>query len=127
MSRNTTLGAAATALFLSWGSAHSHDGITFAFAECAGRFSAEMEHAWLMNDPAADHFAANRASFVDLATASMGPDQGRAVLSHRIDVKLAHAALLQQATFGTSRARAQSAKNMAARQLTACKSLLLGS
>lgn len=118
---------ATVALLANLTPAFAHDGVAYTFAECAGRFSAEMEHAWLMNDPQADAYQEDRASFVVLTTASMPPDQGRSVLGHRIEVKLAHAALLQQATFATSPARARAAQSTAQRHLAACRALLLGS
>ena len=80
-----------------------------------------------MNDPAARTFEADRAAFVGLTTATMTPDQGRSVLSHRIEVKLAHAALLQQATFGQTLHRSQAARHVANRYLATCRRLLLGS
>ncbi len=101
--------------------------IAFSFAECAGRFSAEMEHAWLLNDPAANAFEQDRASFVSLTDASLAPGQGRAILSHRIEVKLAHAALLQQSSFGTRPDRATMARRVADQHLSTCRTLLLGS
>ncbi len=109
------------------GAAPAHDDLAYTFAECAGRFSAEMEHAWLMNDPGASDIAADRSSFVMLTSATMAPNDGRSILSHRIDVKLAHAALLQQATFGTTPARARSAQKVAQRHIATCRTLLLGS
>ncbi|WP_083957658.1 hypothetical protein [Tateyamaria omphalii] len=109
------------------GAAAAHDGLTYTFAECAGRFSAEMEHAWLTNDPAASDIAADRTSFAMLTSATMAPDEGRNILNHRIEVKLAHAALLQQASFGTTPARARSARQVANKQIRACRTLLLGS
>ena len=119
--------AATVALFANLSPAFAQGDLAYTFAECAGRFSAEMEHAWLMNDPDADTFERDRASFVVLTTASMAPDQGRDVLGHRIEVKLAHAALLQQATFSPVPVRARAAGDTARRHLTACRALLLGS
>ncbi|WP_299041772.1 hypothetical protein [uncultured Tateyamaria sp.] len=127
MSRKRTITVATVALLSTLTPALAHDDVAYTFAECAGRFSAEMEHAWLINDQRADMFAADRASFVVLTTASMRPDDGRAILGHRIEVKLAHAALLQQATFATAPSRARAARDTALRHLAACRSLLLGS
>ena len=127
MSRKRTIAVATVAFLANLQPAFAQDDVAYTFAECAGRFSAEMEHAWLMNDPRADAFQEDRASFVVLTTASMAPDQGRSVLGHRIEVKLAHAALLQQATFATSDAHANAARATAQRHLASCRSLLLGS
>ncbi|MBY5932615.1 hypothetical protein KUV51_06350 [Tateyamaria omphalii] len=105
----------------------SHDALAYTFAECTGRFSAEMEHAWLMNDPGASDHETDRASFALLTSATMAPGEGRSILNHRIEVKLAHAALLQQASFGTTPKRAHSAQQVAQRHIAACRTLLLGS
>lgn len=101
--------------------------IAYRFAACAGRFSAEMEHGWLMNDPRADVIAQERSAFVKLVEAALPTGQGRAVLSHRIEVKLAHAALLQHASFATRPDRARAARRTANHHLTTCRTLLLGS
>ena len=77
------------------------------FASCTGRLSAEMEHAWLMNDPRADDLAHRRGQFVDLLEAVVPDDQKRHALTLRIDAKLAHAALLTQATFSEDSDRAE--------------------
>ncbi|WP_206540150.1 hypothetical protein [Tateyamaria sp. ANG-S1] len=109
------------------GAAVAHDTLAYTFAECAGRFSAEMEHAWLMNDLGASDHETDRASFSMLTSATMAPNEGRDILNHRIEVKLAHAALLQQASFGTTPQRAQSAQKVAKQHIAACRTLLLGS
>lgn len=107
--------------------ANAADEIAYSFAECAGRFSAEMEHAWLLNDPAASAIERDRSTFVSLTRATHAPGAGRAILSHRIEVKLAHAALLQRASFATHQDIAQSARRTANQHLAACRALLLGS
>lgn len=127
MSRMKTRIAAAGTVVMIGLQASAHDRVAFDFAGCAGRFSAEMEHAWLMNDPAARHFERDRATFVTLTEASMPSQQGRQILSHRIEAKLAHSALLQKATFDTRPRTADTARRIAARHLAACKALLLGS
>ena len=96
-----------------------------AFAECAGRFSASMEHAWLMQDPGADRFERDRAAFVDLLDA-VGGASGRQALAQRIDAKAAQARLLQEASFGTDSERAAWALRRADEQLATCRLLLLG-
>jgi len=107
--------------------AQANDDIAFTFAECAGRFSAEMEHAWLLNDPVSRAHKQDRATFVTLADASLAPNQGREMLNHRIAVKFAHAALLQQASFGTRAHRAKKARKVADGHLSTCRTLLLRS
>lgn len=96
-----------------------------AFAECAGRFSASMEHAWLMQDPDAAAFERDRAAFAGLLDA-VGAPQGQQVLALRIDAKAAQARLLQEARFGTDSDRAAWALRRAEEQLATCRLLLLG-
>lgn len=127
MSRIKTFVATAAFIGISGLPASATDSIAYDFAGCAGRFSAEMEHAWLMNDPVARNHEQDRATFVTLTDASLAPQQGRAVLSHRIEIKLAHSALLQKATFDTRSRWAETARRMATHHLAACRALLLGS
>lgn len=97
----------------------------FVFAECAGRFSAEREHAWLTGNPEADYYEARRSAFVALLDATQSSATARRSLSHRIDAKMAHASLLTLATFGSDTDRAARAKRLAARHIGTCQSLLL--
>ncbi|WP_299605491.1 hypothetical protein [uncultured Tateyamaria sp.] len=127
MSRIKTMCAAFVVMATGITQAAANNDIAFSFAECAGRFSAEMEHAWLLNDPVAQVYEQDRASFVSLTDASLAPGQGRAILGHRVEVKLAHAALLQQASFGTRADRAKTARHVANTHLATCRTLLLGS
>ena len=96
------------------------------FAECAGRFSAEREHAWLMKPDDASYFEARRSTFLSLLEATLTGQRNRTTLTHRIEAKIAHAGLLTQATFGSDKNRAASAKRLAARHIDQCQSLLLG-
>ncbi|MEX0311995.1 MAG: hypothetical protein AB3N17_17305 [Tateyamaria sp.] len=105
----------------------AHETPVDAFADCAGRYSAEMEHAWLLDASDADEFQQKRATFVALLDASMPARSGRMILDRRIQAKFAHAQLLQQADLGQDRTRAQSARLIAYRHLAACQKLLLGS
>ena len=111
---------------LTAGPLRAQDAPTRTFAECAGRFSAEMEHAWLTGDAAAAHFETQRATFVALLDASV-PDTDRSrSLSYRIEAKVAHASLLSVATFGTKSTRAERARQLAVRHINRCQTLLLG-
>ncbi len=96
------------------------------FAGCAGRFSAEMEHAWLMSDARAEEHEAYRASFVSLLDAAVGAGEGRSVLRSRVETKMAHAALLTLAEFSMDQDRSRTAQKTAVAHLSACKNLLLG-
>ena len=96
------------------------------FAGCAGRFSAEMEHAWLMGDSESDALQAQRSAFVSLLEAATPEGQERSILSYRIDTKLAHASLLTLATFTDDEQQAQTARSLAQQHLAQCRTLLLG-
>lgn len=96
------------------------------FAVCTGRFSAEMEHAWLMGAEA-DTAQDRRAVFLSLLDAATPQDQRRHALSVRIDAKLAHAQILTQATFGQGNVRAVWALRRAKIGRDACETLLLDS
>lgn len=97
------------------------------FAGCAGRMSAEMEHAWLINDPQADTYKTQRLTFLSLLDATMPAGQERDVLAARIDAKMAHAALLTAATFGTAPDRAARARKRATWHVSMCRDMLLDS
>ena len=70
------------------------------FATCAGRLSAQMEHQWLLADPAADRTERQRAAMISLLEAAMAPGEERSALALRIEAKAAQAALLTRASFG---------------------------
>ena len=97
------------------------------FAGCTGRVSAQMEHAWLMNDARAGELADLRLKLVGILEAIMPADQARATLNHRIEVKRAHSAMLTTATFGTNPRQAKMALRAAQIQVDACRNLLLDS
>ncbi len=105
--------------------AFAYDDPLRTFASCAGRLSAEMEHQWLMSDPASDRTEAQRAAMISLIDAIMAPGQGRDVLHWRIDAKQAHAVLLTRATFNDDEDDAAWALARAEAQLAACTGLLL--
>lgn len=99
------------------------------FASCAGRYSATMEHEWLMgrDGRAAE---AQRRGFVALLDAVL-PDAraagmtGPQVLNLRIEAKFAQAQLLQTASFHDDPARRDRAAQSAAREIIGCRGLLL--
>ena len=107
------------------GAAVAHESTLHTFASCAGRLSAVMEHQWLMSDAASDRTHAQRAAMLSLVDAIMTPEQGRDVLSWRIDAKQAHAVLLTRATFNDDAADAAWALNRAEAELATCTGLLL--
>ncbi len=97
------------------------------FATCAGRFSAELEHAWLMYDERAGEIERRRLLFIDLLNATIPNEQRRHALNLRIEAKVAHASLLTQATFSQDRERAFWAVRRAESEIAYCTSFLLES
>ncbi|MGV6803926.1 MAG: hypothetical protein ACWA49_06950 [Ruegeria sp.] len=104
----------------------AESGILKSFAGCAGRFSAEMEHAWLLNDPKAQDYELRRGGFVSLLEATTTADNAEFVLGHRVNSKHAHARLLQTATFASDEVKASAARRAANRYLDECNLLILG-
>ena len=91
------------------------------FAQCAGRYSAEMEHAWLLGRPGrqAQDGRQQMVALIDAVAPHSGLS-GPEILGLRIDSKMAHAALLTRATFG----RDAQARRMAQRFVAGCHALL---
>jgi len=86
------------------------------FAHCAGRFSAELEHAWLVGK-SGTAAASGRSQMIALLEA-VSPVSGlapRELLAARIDAKMAHAALLTRAVFRGDRRAAALAAGYVAR------------
>lgn len=96
-------------------------------AGCAGRFSAELEHAWLMQDDRSEALEAQRESFVTILEAIMPVGSGREILAHRIDAKLAQARLLTIADFGADPTRTRWARQQSRYYKDRCASFLLDS
>lgn len=109
------------------GGVRAESDLVLVFAGCTGRLSAEMEHAWLMSDARADDFQAQRARFASILRAIMPADRARETLSYRVDVKLAHSAILTTARFGTNPRLSELAKQQARMHVRACTSMLLDS
>lgn len=102
------------------------DDLTKTFAYCAGRLSAEVEHAWLTGGEDADRLEDRRDETLALLAAVAGEvDSGR-VLDLRIRAKQAHARLLLDASFHTDPEIASRARRLAATRIRACSSILLG-
>lgn len=99
------------------------------FAACAGRYSATMEHAWLMGQDGAEA-RDRRAVFVDLLEA-LQPQAvaqgltGPALLQARIAAKAAQARLLNLASFHTEPGQQRRAHAAARRAMAPCAALLL--
>lgn len=105
--------------------AFANTGLTDTFATCVGRFSAQVEHEWLMHSDAAEITEQRRNAMASLLRAVMPIDDARAVLARRIEAKFAHAALLQRAVFRGETEDADWARAHAAALLDDCMSYLL--
>ncbi|WP_170610735.1 hypothetical protein [Ruegeria arenilitoris] len=121
-----TLIASSVFLCVSAANLYADDELVKSFASCAGRYSAEIEHAWLLDDPNAKQYEMKRKGFVSLLNATIESDNAQHVLSHRVNAKHAHSALLQTGTFGSDAATSTAARRTAARLLYQCNLLLLG-
>lgn len=108
------------------GTTEAHGDLARLFAGCAGRFSAELEHAWLMNQDKSADLAMQRQDMLVLLDATMDRSDARALLAYRIEAKLAQAALLTLSDFSVDEARARDARRLAERHRTTCHRLLLG-
>lgn len=98
----------------------SADPLLREFAVCAGRYSALVEHQWLVDGPASEVSAATRDSLLDLAEAVEGPGMATTVMGWRIEAKVAQKALLTQAHF----ARDAVAETRSRELLQACAALV---
>ena len=103
------------------------DPLVSAFASCAGRFSAELEHAWLMQDARTDEIAHRRDAFIDLLNATVPDDRWQKALHLRIDAKVAHAQLLSAAAFSRDADRIRWAARRAKFEIDYCNGFLLES
>ena len=112
------------ALFLP-ATARTSENLFEVFAGCAGRLSAEMEHAWLMGDPEASTLEHQRLTFISLLEATQPEDAAHRALTHRIEHKMAQASLLTIATFGVDTRRARIAHAPALTFRHKCEPLLL--
>lgn len=90
------------------------------FAVCAGRFSALVEHHWMVDGPASDASAGTRDSLLALVEAVQDPGMEATAMGWRIEAKVAQKALLQRAHF----AKDGAAEKRAAELLQACAALI---
>ncbi|WP_419409892.1 hypothetical protein [Primorskyibacter sp. 2E107] len=99
------------------------------FASCLGRYSATMEHEWLLGRDGADALA--RRQMFEALLEAVAPDAKQAGLSSaqvlhiRIEAKFAQARLLSLASFATDRRQARHAQASAQRLMTSCRMLVL--
>ena len=106
--------------------ANAFDDMLDTFAECAGRYSAQLEHQWLMNDPASTRTEAQRAQVLDVLFALMDGEADAALtLKRRLEAKFAHSRLLQRATFNSDLDSALWARGRSNAEMRRCASLVL--
>jgi hypothetical protein len=102
-----------------------------AFAACAGRYSAEVEHTWLLRPDLSPTAEARRDAFLALLDA-IEPDAiddgvpPHRLMATRIEEKAAQAALLQRAAFHVDPLAKEAALSAAERRIATCGSWLLG-
>jgi hypothetical protein len=102
-----------------------------AFAACAGRYSAEVEHRWLLRPAESPAVEARRDAFLALLDA-ISPDAlddgvpPHILMATRIEEKAAQAALLQRAAFHVDPLAAGAAQAAAERRIGSCGAWLLG-
>lgn len=99
--------------------------LTQRIAQCTGRMSAEMEFAWLLGKTG-DQARLFRAHLEDVLDALAEPDDGRTILSLRVEAKHAHATLLTRSLFNQDPADAARAARMATRFSDSCRAMLTG-
>ncbi|MEM8775582.1 MAG: hypothetical protein AAGF53_11155 [Pseudomonadota bacterium] len=127
MSRIKTLGLAALCTLTYPAAAVEDRQLPEIIANCTGLLSAEMEFAWLMNNPDADLIQKRRETFVKILNAVQDSTEAKRLLAHRIDAKMAHANLLSVVHFRTDVRRALWAKKQANFRKNQCENLLLDS
>lgn len=96
------------------------------FATCAGRFSALMEHQWLLSDPGSDETGQQRAAMLSLVDAVTRPGEEPRALNLRIEAKVAQATLYSAASFDRNEKTATQAARRSEELIGACRALLLG-
>lgn len=96
------------------------------FATCLGRYSAEMEHDWLVGQDAAA--AESRRTLFEMlldTVAARSGFTGPVILDMRIRAKMAQARLLQVATFHTDPDHRQRAAAAARVAIRPCEALII--
>lgn len=95
------------------------------FATCTGRFSAEVEHSWLMAAGEAERKEVLYGNMSALLSAVTGPEDEQRAMAIRIDAKAAHARLLLQSAFGWDADQRRVAERRADELLATCSALIL--
>ena len=95
------------------------------FATCTGRFSAEVEHAWLVRTIEAERHSQMYDNMSALLDAVTSPDDEISARALLIEAKAAHSRLLLQAAFGWDAERRRIAEKRARFLLLSCTALIL--
>ena len=90
------------------------------FAVCAGRYSALVEHQWLVDGPGSEVSAVQRDALLSLVGAVLPDDMAATAMGWRIEAKVAQRALLSRAHFGGD----AFAEKRSAQLLQACADLI---
>ena len=98
----------------------------YLFATCTGRFSALIEHQWLLSDPASDQTDHLRRDMIDLMEAALPDTPDPRVMQWRLEAKVAAATLLQRADFGPTKAQQATARRQFDALIGGCRALLTG-
>ncbi len=101
------------------------------FAACAGRYSAEVEHVWLLRPAESPQSEAKRDAFLALleAVEPDARDDGlppHLLMATRVEEKAAQAALLRRAAFHPDPLAAEAALSAAQSRFAACRIWLSG-
>jgi hypothetical protein len=105
------------------------EGLLRRFADCTGRYSAQVEHLWAVDGPASEAAARRRDTLADLTEAALprpDPDWTARAMAWRIEAKAAQRQLLAQATYGRAGTDADRARTLAQGFLGECDRLLAG-
>lgn len=95
------------------------------FAQCTGRYSAQMEFSWLMGvEPT--QVEQERDAMIALLEAVTPREIARKALHARIEAKQAQAQLLTRSAFGNSHEDAKWALTRAELEISTCRALMLG-
>ena len=97
------------------------------FADCTGRYSAELEHAWLAQSADPEILESRRARFEDLLESVSSSATRKTLLDQRIRAKAAHTRILGIAFLAGNADRARWARRRAAVEIGYCESFLLES
>ncbi|WP_425098667.1 hypothetical protein [Tropicibacter sp. S64] len=103
---------------------------TESFASCLGRYSATMEHEWLLGRDGME--ARERRALFETLLEAITPDaraaglDGPQVLHIRIEAKMTQARLLSTAHFDLDPRRARYARITAERLMSTCQQMVLG-